>query len=147
MSNSRLFAAFLSTIILLEPVVRASAADEDALQVGASIYAEECASCHGANLEGEKDWMSQNEDGSMRAPPHEDTGHTWHHSDKFLFDYTKLGGAEMLKRLGVTGVKSGMPPFSEHLNDDQITEVLEFIKSKWSTRTRNHQEKRNQQSN
>src|SRR5690349_4906950 len=48
---------------------------------GKAIYAANCASCHGANLEGQANWKSRNPIGRMPAPPHDDTGHTWHHPD------------------------------------------------------------------
>ena len=43
---------------------------------GAQLYAENCASCHGANLEGQADWRSPGPDGRLPAPPHDETGHT-----------------------------------------------------------------------
>lgn len=73
--------------------------DRAAVERGTPLYAENCASCHGVNLEGQPNWRSPNADGTPPAPPHDDTGHTWHHSDKLLFEYTKLGGeAAMAKR-------------------------------------------------
>jgi mono/diheme cytochrome c family protein len=59
---------------------------------GKALYAESCASCHGANLEGQPDWRTPGPDGRLPAPPHDETGHTWHHPDRVLFQYTKLGG-------------------------------------------------------
>ncbi|MFD0909575.1 c-type cytochrome [Ruegeria arenilitoris] len=98
---------------------------------GAALYAENCASCHGANLEGQPDWQTPDADGVLPAPPHDRTGHTWHHGDGLLFDYTKLGGEEMLKRMGVSGVKSGMPGFADSLSDQDIWDILAFIKNSW----------------
>ncbi|TMV10002.1 cytochrome c [Ruegeria sediminis] len=109
---------------------------------GAVLYAENCASCHGANLEGQPDWRSPGEDGVLPAPPHDRTGHTWHHGDGLLFDYTKLGGAEMLKRMGVTGVNSGMPGFADSLSDQEIWDILAFIKTSWPERERELQQQR-----
>lgn len=106
---------------------------------GAALYAEHCAACHGVNLEGEADWRIQNEDSSMRAPPHDGSGHTWHHPDQMLHDYTRLGGAETLRRMGVTGVNSAMPAFGDLMSDQEIDAVLDFIKSNWSPGMRDHQ--------
>ncbi|MFN3260755.1 MAG: c-type cytochrome [Pikeienuella sp.] len=116
---------------------------EPDLARGASLYAENCASCHGASLEGEPDWQEPNPDGTLRAPPHGDSGHTWHHSDRLLFDYVKLGGAETLARMGVGGVQSAMPAFGDVLSDDDIRDVLAFIRSRWSPRMREYQEQMN----
>ena len=55
----------------------------DAAQVarGEALYAKHCASCHGANLEGQPDWKKRLANGRLPAPPHDMTGHTWHHPD------------------------------------------------------------------
>ncbi len=109
---------------------------------GAVLYAENCASCHGASLEGQPDWQTPDPDGVLRAPPHDRTGHTWHHGDKLLFDYTKLGGYQTLKQMGVTDVKSGMPGFEYTLSDQEIWDILAFIKESWPDRERKLQEQR-----
>ncbi len=101
--------------------------DQELVAVGQTVYRERCASCHGANLEGEANWRSRKPDGTLPAPPHDQTGHTWHHPDRMLFDYTKLGGAGM----GLAGFKSAMPGFQEILKDGEIWAVLAFIKNRW----------------
>ena len=68
---------------------------------GEELYGEDCAACHGENLEGQPNWQTANEDGTMPAPPHDQTGHTWHHDNRLLFDYTYLGGADALARRGI----------------------------------------------
>ena len=112
---------------------------------GQSLYADNCASCHGANLEGQPNWQSPNADGVLPAPPHDRTGHTWHHDDELLFEYTKLGGAAALEVRGVTGFKSGMPAFNETLTDDDIWDILAYIRSTWPEREREAQANRNPQ--
>lgn len=105
---------------------------------GAGLYAEACASCHGAELQGRPDWQSQAPDGTYPAPPQDGEGHTWHHPDRLLFRYIKLGGAEAFKDLA--GFKSAMPGFGERLTDQQIWDVIAFIKSNWPERARAYQE-------
>ena len=61
------------------------------LQRGAVVYADYCASCHGANLEGQPNWRSRMPNGKLPAPPHDANGHTWHHPDRQLFAITKYG--------------------------------------------------------
>ena len=112
----------------------------DDLERGAALYAEHCASCHGAELEGAPNWRRQGEDGLYPAPPHDATGHTWHHGDRMLFDYTKLGGEGLFAARGITNFESGMPGFAEILTDDLIRDVLAFIKSTWPEPLRQHQE-------
>ncbi len=101
------------------------------LAAGQLLYAEQCASCHGLNLEGQPNWQLRNADGTMPAPPHDATGHTWHHDSKLLFDYTRLGGAGALAERGITGYASAMPAFGDTLTDDEIWDILAFIQSTW----------------
>lgn len=105
------------------------------LAEGDRLYQDYCAACHGANLEGQPDWRSVGPDGILPAPPHDETGHTWHHSDSVLFDYTKLGGKAALARQGVD-FTSSMPGFGDQLTDPQIRNILAFIKSTWPDRQR-----------
>lgn len=99
--------------------------------VGQVLYLDNCASCHGENLQGEPNWQTPKDDGTLPAPPHDETGHTWHHGDDLLFAYTKFGGQAALEARGVTGFKSGMPPFENVLSDAEIRAVLDYIKSTW----------------
>lgn len=101
---------------------------------GQKAYAEYCASCHGANLEGQPDWKRRLENGRMPAPPHDESGHTWHHSDQDLFAITKLGVGGV-----VPGYESDMLAFGEILSDEEIASVLAFIKSTWPERQRDVQ--------
>ena len=110
---------------------------------GQSLYADNCASCHGANLEGQPNWQSPNTDGVLPAPPHDRTGHTWHHDDELLFEYTKLGGNTALEIRGVSRFNSGMPAFGEKLTDGEIWDVLAYIRSTWSEQEQQVQESRN----
>ncbi len=98
---------------------------------GAALYAQHCASCHGARLEGQPDWHRPNPDGTYPAPPHDETGHTWHHGDRMLADYVARGGAAVLADSGVTGFVSAMPAFGEVLDAADIAAVLAYIRSTW----------------
>ncbi|MDU8929832.1 cytochrome c [Alisedimentitalea sp. MJ-SS2] len=109
---------------------------------GANLYAESCASCHGVDLEGQPNWRTPDENGVLPAPPHDKTGHTWHHDDTMLFSYTKLGGQITLERAGITSAKSGMPGFEESLSDQDIWDILAYIKSTWPKRERMAQQQR-----
>lgn len=113
-------------------------------QTGAALYAEHCAACHGAQLEGAHDWRRPGPDGLFPAPPHDETGHTWHHGDGFLFAYTKHGGQAVLDELGVT-FESGMPGFDGPLGDSEIEAILAFIRSTWPPEIRAFQEARTAQ--
>jgi mono/diheme cytochrome c family protein len=104
------------------------------IELGQEVYAANCASCHGANLEGQPDWRRRNENGRMPAPPHDASGHTWHHADRQLFTITKLGVSAI-----VPGYESDMPAFEGILSDDEIAAVLAFVKNTWPERERGFQ--------
>ncbi len=106
------------------------------LAIGAQVYAENCASCHGANLEGQPNWRQRNQNGRLPAPPHNARGHTWHHDDATLFGITKFGTA---KYTGLP-IESDMPAFESSLTDEEIWAVLAYIKSQWPDRVRRQQE-------
>jgi mono/diheme cytochrome c family protein len=121
---------------------QANAANPNQVAEGKIIYAENCASCHGAKLEGQKNWRQPLAEGGLAAPPHDQTGHTWHHSDKLLFKYPKFGGLAVAPK----GFKSNMPGFKDILNDPKIWAVLAFIKSTWPEKIRRRQDRLNEQS-
>jgi len=103
------------------------------IEQGRVLYAENCAACHGANLEGQPNWQVKGDDGRLPAPPHNERGHTWHHGDGLLFSYTKLGGKETLAERGMD-FDSGMPGFGGTLSDAEIWGILNYMKSTWSER-------------
>ena len=104
--------------------------DLAAVERGAELYMEHCAACHGADLEGQPNWRQRDADGLLPAPPHDETGHTWHHPDAQLFDLTKHGTTAVLARRGMD-YASNMPGFGEVLSDADILAVLAYIKSTW----------------
>ena len=139
--KSNLAMLVLASVLTLPSTAMAAedslpAVDVQELVVGARVYAENCAACHGANLEGQPNWRQRNEMGRLPAPPHNARGHTWHHDDDTLFGITKLGTAEF------TGlaIESDMRGFKDVLSDDEIWAVLVYIKSRWPARIRRRQD-------
>ena len=110
---------------------------------GAVVYQENCAACHGVNLEGQPDWQVPNPDGTLPAPPHDVTGHTWHHDNALLFDYVRQGGQAALAARGIADFKSGMPAFDGVIADEDIWNVLAYIRSTWPERAQEIQASRN----
>ncbi len=105
------------------------------IAAGQTLYSEHCASCHGADLAGQPNWKRRLADGRYPAPPHDETGHTWHHGDEYLFAVTKRGG----QATAPPGFLSGMPGFDETLSDAEIWSILDFIKSRWPPEIVNQQ--------
>jgi len=112
------------------------------IALGQSLYSARCASCHGKNLEGQPNWQTPLPSGRLPAPPHDKTGHTWHHSDDALTRVTKLG----LKPFAGDNYESDMPAFGTVLSDEEIDAILAYIKSTWPDRERGYQEQITQHS-
>lgn len=98
---------------------------------GEILYSQYCAKCHGANLEGAPNWKQRLPDGSLPPPPHNSSGHTWHHSDDVLITITENGGDP--------ADNSKMTAFKKQLSREEIIAILEFIKSRWGREEREYQ--------
>lgn len=99
--------------------------------LGEQLYRQYCAGCHGANLEGARDWKKSYADGSLPPPPHDDNGHTWHHPDSLLLNIVLEGGEKLY---GGT-----MPPFNDRLTREDAESILDFFKSRWGKDEREYQ--------
>lgn len=117
-----------------EAAVELRPGDASLVTLGETVYAENCASCHGVDLEGEPDWKVPGPDGRLPAPPHDETGHTWHHDDATLFALTKYGLADMLGP--DSDYESNMPAYEGVLSDEEILAALSYIKSRWPDEVR-----------
>lgn len=118
--------------------------DAALLQLGSQIYQARCASCHGAKLEGQANWRERGADGRLPAPPHDESGHTWHHPDDVLIRITKEGVA---KAAGLTDYPTNMPAFGDSLSDADTMAVLSWIKSRWTPDVQSQHDAINRQAN
>lgn len=112
--------------------------DDASVARGRQVYGMYCAACHGANLEGQPNWRDRMANGRLPAPPHDASGHTWHHPDGMLFDMVKNGLVP--GRTAPPGYESDMPAYRDILSDDEIRAVIAFIKSTWPESVRKAQE-------
>jgi mono/diheme cytochrome c family protein len=133
-----LMAGSLSGLIASDEPVKPDANDPAVIARGKVVYAEQCASCHGAKLEGQPNWRERLPNGRLPAPPHDPTGHTWHHSDRQLFEMTKNGTAGMMP-----GYETDMPAYKDVLSDADILAVLSYIESTWPADIRERQQRLN----
>lgn len=115
--------------------------DSAVVALGKNVYRDNCASCHGAELEGQPNWRRPGSDGLLPAPPHDESGHTWHHADDVLFGITKYGLAEFA---GLKDHKTSMPVYQDVLSDDEIIAVLSFIKAQWPPEIRERHDRLNE---
>lgn len=97
------------------------AVDPDLAAAGEPLYQATCASCHGDDLAGAANWKTP-DDGVYLPPPLNSDGHAWHHSDTLL--------AEII-RDGSGAPDSPMVGFSNQLTDDEITAIIEYLKTTW----------------
>lgn len=111
--------------------------DQAVLARGEAVYRAQCASCHGANLQGQPNWRVRDASGRLPAPPHDASGHTWHHPDQLLFAIVKHGVG---KAAGLKDYDSAMPAYDGVLSDADIVAVLSWIKSRWPADVRRQQE-------
>lgn len=130
--------AFLGGAILValsqEGKMSADPANAQLVARGQTIYARYCAACHGANLEGQPNWEKRLPNGRMPAPPHDASGHTWHHPDSILFGIAKQGLVP--GKYAPPKYESDMPAFGKRLSDEEIWAVLAYIKSTWPEKIR-----------
>ena len=123
------------SLVVFWPRSGAGGPSAERLAQGEGLYREHCASCHGANLEGEANWQQRKADGTLPAPPHDENGHTWHHPDQQLVAITKQGSAAFAP----AGYQTNMLGFGDRLSDDEIRAVFDYIKSRWPPEVRARQ--------
>ncbi len=121
------------SLALAAAMLALSACDKKvaAVNLGERVYAQNCAACHGARLEGQPNWRARLPNGRLPAPPHDETGHTWHHPDEVLFGITKNG---LVPPYAPRDYESDMPAFAGKLSDEEIWAVLAYIESHWTSR-------------
>ena len=122
--------------VVRDPAALADPTNAAQVALGRTVYERECARCHGAKLEGQPDWQVRLPSGRLPAPPHDPTGHTWHHPDRQLFQITKDGLSAV-----VPGYESDMPAYGAVLSDAEIWAVIAYIKSTWPREIRDRQQR------
>ncbi len=104
---------------------------------GKKLYDSLCASCHGLKGQGQPNWQKPNSVGILPPPPHDNSGHTWHHGDGTLFDYVREGG----RKYDSATFVSAMPAFGDFMSPDEIKSVITYIKTFWGPEERSSQAK------
>lgn len=128
-------AILIGAAVILYSTIRPSGpafidpAGQTLVMQGKAIYANNCAACHGQALQGQPNWRDRMPNGRLPAPPHDKTGHTWHHPDAMLVDMVKNGLVP--GKTAPPGYVSDMPAYRDILSDQEIIAVLAYIKSNW----------------
>jgi mono/diheme cytochrome c family protein len=110
--------------------------DPKVIAEGRQVYEAHCASCHGPDLKGQPNWRSRGANGRLPAPPHDPSGHTWHHPSQQLFEIVKHG----VQAFAPSGYESDMPGYDNLLSDSAIWAVLAYIRSTWPAEVRQKHE-------
>lgn len=116
--------------------------DAALLAIGQRVYTAHCAACHGAQGEGQPNWRERGPDDLLPAPPHDASGHTWHHADAQLFAIVKHGMARVIQQ---PDYRSTMPIYEGRLSDEEIVAVLSWIKAQWPADVQRHHDQVNVQ--
>ncbi|MCA0455360.1 MAG: cytochrome c [Chloroflexi bacterium] len=104
--------------------------DTKQIAQGQQLYSQYCASCHGANGEGQFPDLPllPDQTGRLGAPPHNGNGHTSHHPDDWLIRYVRESGVS----LHYPEIYYLMPAFADQLSDEQISLIIAYIKTIWN---------------
>lgn len=90
---------------------------------GKTVFAANCAACHGNNAEATPHWKTPNSSGHYPPPPLNGSAHAWHHPLSVLGRTIYNGGAP---------VGGQMPAFKNRLSETDIIDVIAHFQSYWS---------------
>ena len=92
------------------------------IEQGQSLYAKNCAACHGSDAQASSDWRKRDTNGNYPPPPLDGTAHTWHHPKTALI-YTIKNGTK--------AIGGSMPAWKDTLSDEEIESIILWLQSKW----------------
>lgn len=98
------------------------------VKAGRNVYRQACASCHGARGEGAPNWERLDAKGDMPAPPHDQHGHTWRHSDGMLYRIIQNGWRDEFNKTK----QLTMPAFAGQLSPKETVAVIAYLKTLWT---------------
>ncbi len=128
-SSGPIWATILGLLFLSACSNSGQVSSED-LALGRTIYNANCAACHGVEGEGQPNWKVPDENGQLPAPPHDETGHTWHHPDALLLQIIAQGSG---------APNSTMPLYEGKLTQEEMAATLAYIKTFWGKQERDFQ--------
>lgn len=106
---------------------------------GQQIYQASCVGCHGGPTGGTA---------ADYPPGHNANGHTWQHPGCVLAEVVQMGQSAAIApvpRATPPPAALAMPAFRDRLSDEEIADVLAFIKTMWRADQRASQERLTQE--
>ena len=96
--------------------------DFSSAERGHQLFLKHCAQCHGEQAEAKPDWKKTGADGKYPPPPLNGTGHAWHHSQIVL---------QRVIKKGTLHLGGSMPAWNDKMSDNDIDDIIEWIKANW----------------
>ncbi len=91
---------------------------------GKVVYEKHCMECHGVGGKGlPDDWRVRDADGMFPPPPLDDSAHAWHHPTAVLLEMIRDGSPQG---------QGKMPGWKDKLSEQDMQDVVAYIKSLWS---------------
>ena len=98
--------------------------DPEQIARGKQVYTQHCIECHGETGRGQPgDWRIRDADGHFPPPPLDDSAHAWHHPTAVLLEIIRDGSPQG---------EGKMPPWKGRLSEQEMQDVVVYIKSLWS---------------
>ncbi len=106
-----------------EPTVEGRWYTQTQVDSGKTLFAANCAVCHGDRAQGTPQWHKPLPNGKYPPPPLDGSAHAWHHPLRGLKSSIQNGGVA----LGGT-----MPGFKGRLDEAQQEALIAYFQSLWS---------------
>jgi len=91
---------------------------------GLAVYKRHCEECHGVAGKGlPGDWRVRDAEGRYPPPPLDDSAHVWHHPTTVLLEAIRDGSPQGA---------GNMPAWKGKLSEQEMQDVVAYIKSLWS---------------
>jgi mono/diheme cytochrome c family protein len=98
--------------------------DPRQVERGRAVYAKHCMECHGPRGRGQAgDWRIRDAEGHFPPPPLDDSAHAWHHPTAVLLEIIREGSPQG---------QGKMPAWKDKLTEQEMQDVVAYIKSLWS---------------
>ena len=95
---------------------------QEQVALGADIFKNNCAICHGKKAQKTTNWKKTLADGSYPPPPLNGNAHSWHHPYSQLFRIISDGGVSY---------DGKMPPFKDKLTPQEIENAISYFQNFW----------------